>query len=127
MRARSSAIVARAEFPQMFVCGTGIERIGGMGQNPGNVVFSRKGKISLHIRGNNGFGISSPGIAGEKLKGIGIYFYSVLSHSKIALGGGQVTSNSKHMISFQKRIENMGVLNSYYTLDQLKSKGRLFL
>ena len=38
-----------------------------------------------------------------------------------------MTSNSKHMISFQKSIENRCVLNSYYTPDPLKSKGRLFL
>ena len=98
-----------------------------MGQNSGNLVFSRKGQISLYIGRNNGLGISSSGIAGEKLKGIGIYFYGVLSHGKIALGGGQMTSNSKHMISFQKSIENRCVLNSYYTPDPLKSKGRLFL
>ena len=67
-----------------------------MGENAADSVLSGKFQKCGNILRVNIPGLSAPGITGEKLEGIGIYFDSILSHGKVAAGRGQMASDGKH-------------------------------
>ena len=57
-----------------------------MGENAADSVFSGKSQKCGNIIWINIFGLSAPGIAGEELEGVGVYFYSLFSHGEVAAG-----------------------------------------
>ena len=63
-----------------------------MGENTADSVLSGEGKKCGHILRINILCLSAPGIAGEKLECIGVYFYSLFSHGEV----GKMASDGKH-------------------------------
>jgi len=61
------------KFPDFGVFGTGIERVGRMGNNFAEVMFCGETAVTGSIVFVDGFGFASSGISGEKLQGISIY------------------------------------------------------
>ena len=57
-----------------------------MGENTADSVLSGEGKKCGHILRIDILCLSAPGIAGEELECIGVYFYSLFSHGEVAVG-----------------------------------------
>ena len=67
-----------------------------MCQNLVDSVFLCEGKKLCDIFRVNVLRFPAAGIAGEKLEGVGVDFNGILSHGKVAAGGGKMTSDGKH-------------------------------
>ena len=73
-----------------------VQRVGGVGHDGGKAPLpkqrhQRRGVIRVQV-----LGPASPGIAGEKLKGIRPQLQSLAAHGRKAFGGGQVASDVQH-------------------------------
>ena len=68
------------KLPCLFLFGTGIQRVGRMGQHHRNLLLTGKFQKSFHIILIQLFRLAAAGIPGKKLKGIGADSHRLFSH-----------------------------------------------
>ena len=88
------------KLPQLGVRGAGVQRVGRVGQNGEEAVLRGERAVGRGVRLVDGLGRAAPGIAGEKLKGVGADLRRRFSHGQKSLGRGEMTSDLEHEGSF---------------------------
>ena len=74
----------------------GVERVGRMGDDLGDVVFSCELQEGCDVTLVDGLGTATAWVTGEELEGVGADRYGGFAHGEEAFGGREVTTDSKH-------------------------------